>query len=67
MFSVLTDFFAALRRLTASANGAAYDADQFRAQLRADFGYTAAPPPALEHKDADADVPKGRGRKDKAA
>ena len=67
MFSVLTDFFAALRRLTASANGAADDVDQFRAQLRAGLGYNAAPPPALEHKDAEADAPKGRGRKDKAA
>ncbi len=68
MFSVLTDFFAALRRLTASANGAADDVDQFRAQLRAGLGHTAAAPPALEHKDAaEADAPKGRGRKDKAA
>ena len=68
-FSVLTDFFAAIRRLTASANGAADDVDQFRAHLRAGLGYTAAPPPALQHKaaDAEADAPKGRGRKDKAA
>ena len=31
------------------------------------WAYTVAPPPALEHKDAEADAPKGRGRKDKAA
>ena len=67
MFSVLTDFFAALRRLTASANGAADDVDQFRAQLRAGLGYTAAPPLDLEHKDAETDAPKRNGRKEKAA
>ena len=67
MFSVLTDFFAALRRLTASANGAADDVDQFRAQLRAGLGYTATTPPSLEHKEAEADAPKRNGRKEKAA
>lgn len=66
MFSVLTDFFAALRRLTASANGAADDVDQFRAQLRAGLGHTAAPPPTLEHKDAEGDAPRRNGHKDKA-
>ena len=66
MFSVLTDFFAALRRLTASANGAADDVDQFRVQLRAGLGYAAASPPALEHKDAEADAPARNGRRAKA-
>ena len=64
----LDALFAALARLTRSVNTSAdlFDAanDRMKTLLAIDGPADA---PALEHKDADADVSKGRGRKDKAA
>ncbi len=64
----LSALFAALSRLTRSVNMSAdlFDTanDRMKTLLSIDGPADA---PALQHKNAEADAPKGRGRKDKAA